>query len=101
MPLGMWLRQLCIGEPNIRKVKFLLDRCAAIERPYGPAPMMTVSTFITLFSSCLEVYLTIYGFPDARAGARFVQCRCTNPGNKSLIHRGRGHLFFLQLKQFD
>jgi hypothetical protein len=32
-----------MGFPKIRKLNVLLRKCAAMESPYGPAPMMAMS----------------------------------------------------------
>src|ERR1700733_9201878 len=92
MPLGIWLRQLRIGEPNIRKVKLLLDKCAAIERPYGPAPMMTLSTFITLSApawKCMLYHVWISLCESKSASRAF----CTILDDLSLSEAGREHLY--------
>src|SRR5208283_3080458 len=46
MPLGMWVRQKFIGVPKIRKSTPYALRCAAIDNPYGPAPMITTSQYV-------------------------------------------------------
>src|SRR5271166_4830006 len=42
MPFGMCASQLSIGRPKMRNGMPLRRKCAAIESPYGPAPMMAV-----------------------------------------------------------
>ncbi|GGN89526.1 hypothetical protein GCM10011579_084490 [Streptomyces albiflavescens] len=41
MPAGMFSAQLAIGEPNTLTLRPRAFRCAAVDRPYGPAPMTT------------------------------------------------------------
>src|SRR3984885_4303565 len=43
MPFGMCPIQLSIGRPKMRNDIPRLRRCAAIESPYGPAPIIAVS----------------------------------------------------------
>jgi hypothetical protein len=42
MPLGMCANQLSIGRPKMRKGMPRRRKCAAIESPYGPAPIIAV-----------------------------------------------------------
>jgi hypothetical protein len=48
MPLGMCPSQNCIGSPIIRCSMSLARRCAAIDNPYGPAPIMAMSELLSI-----------------------------------------------------
>src|ERR1700733_2850502 len=43
MPFGMWAAQLSIRRPKMRNDIPRVRKCAAIESPYGPAPIIAVS----------------------------------------------------------
>ena len=40
---GIAFRQFCIGMPKIRNAMPRCHKCAAIDRPHGPAPIMAIS----------------------------------------------------------
>src|SRR5580700_10018992 len=42
----MWVSQVCMGCPKIRKLTPRALRWAAIESPYGPAPMIATSQIV-------------------------------------------------------
>lgn len=46
VPWGMWARQLSIGEPIIAWATLAAPRCAAMDKPYGPAPTTMVSQLV-------------------------------------------------------
>src|SRR5882724_5427681 len=48
MPFGIFVRQFSIGCPNIRNATSAAPRCAAIDKPYGPAPMIATSVSFEL-----------------------------------------------------
>ena len=46
MPFGMCASQLSIGRPKMRNGMPLRRKCAAIDSPYGPAPIIAVFSII-------------------------------------------------------
>lgn len=44
MPFGIWVSQVCMGLPKMRKLTPRGGRWAAMESPYGPAPTIATST---------------------------------------------------------
>src|SRR5258706_120293 len=93
MPFGICVRQLFSGVPKMRKSIPRARKCAASERPYGPAPMM---------ATCVDALMTT-PFPkrDRRAlhsgtPPRDEESQCKKetgakcPRSRWLIERRRG-----------
>src|SRR5262245_27595291 len=51
MPAGMWFCQKSIARPNTATLTLANRRCAAADRPYGPAPM--TATWQSLLESII------------------------------------------------
>src|SRR5271155_1903491 len=84
MPLGIWFCQVSMAGPNIRKSTPRASRCAATDRPYGPAPTIATSIIDSFHTLSRLLDSTNTALPDQAKFHRVTQF------DSAMFRAGRG-----------